>query len=240
MTTVTRTLISLSVLLIVLIAIYVFDMDQPLIAHVETKPQRLETLGHGLGYDNEQTASQRFERNEGPNAGQKVDESEARHEIKALRDQYSSLRADLGKLQNEVAKLTLGKSAMPEELDPNADAESFELSRKKEADRANKEMELVENEFRQEYEDKAWAEQTRNTIQKALESEHLAGQYPRTVECRSTRCRVEISHDDPQKLNGFVLWLPQALAEVLPNFSMRQIDETGGYTTQIFYFSRSS
>jgi hypothetical protein len=57
------------------------------------------------------------------------------------------------------------------------------------------------------------------------------------VECRSTLCKVEVTHNDPQKLTEFMLWLPQLLAEILPTFTMKEVHEAEGVTTHIYYFA---
>jgi hypothetical protein len=180
----------------------------------------------------------------------------------------AALRQDMDRLGGKVAGLgvdvaRIERQGREEGTSVAANARAKEEGSRDEiarepatADGASREAErvldAVESNFRAEKLDTAWASQVSGTIVKAFaqeegsEAEAGAGSAEETllgssldkVECRSTSCRLEVSHSGPEAFAAFVHGLPSKVGSELPLVTFRPVSSPDGGIATVVFLSR--
>lgn len=213
----------------------------------ESDPMRTDTAPLAgsmptLGSDPERDRSSKADQaaREGVLDGDDVKEPTLMDELGALRREVLLLRADLSGVRNRVQQLeqSENRSTSDEDAQTIESPEEVFAARTEAAQRAEDRLGAIEAAFLGEPTDRSWSADTSMAIDEALQSEQLRGTNVRSVECRSTMCRVEVAHDDPRKRMEFGLWLPAKLGGVLPTFITKEVDEGEGVTGSILFLVR--
>ncbi|MFM8331663.1 MAG: hypothetical protein ACKN9T_08235 [Candidatus Methylumidiphilus sp.] len=151
----------------------------------------------------------------------------------ALRREMAILRAEVGALRQQVATAgggpVDGALAKDTRHDPIAQAE---------AERQRQEqMAAVEANFRGEAADRSWSERTTATVQHALAGQVAIQSSLRSVECRSSTCRVELSGGNAAALDKSLPLFANRLTESLPSVTVNQVEDGAGGVTTVLYLS---
>jgi hypothetical protein len=104
--------------------------------------------------------------------------------------------------------------------------------------RVEERMQALETSLQSEPLNRSWSIQVSEQITQAFASEELAGISLDHVECRSTLCRVEVTHDDPMRRGEFEIWFPFKVAQFLPRLVMRRVDNDDGSSSTVVYTAR--
>jgi hypothetical protein len=147
---------------------------------------------------------------------------------------FAELQAQMQVMQKDIAANRANESS--KEKTAKRKPPSFAEMAKREL--ANKQH--IKLSFEQEAVDTAWSAMATSTIEKAFQLPELADGKLSTVDCRTTMCRLEISHDKTLELNKRTLfenYLLIRLAKELPIARIQHEDqpETG---RTIGYFVR--
>jgi hypothetical protein len=99
-------------------------------------------------------------------------------------------------------------------------------------------LQHLETSFQAESIDSNWSYATTDTIVGAFQNENISKSGLRGAECRSTLCRIQVNHPDPEAANEFELWFPMMMAEVLPQLTIHQEHHVDGRVTSTLYLAR--
>ena len=181
--------------------------------------------------------------------------------ITALRQEMGRLGGKVTGLSAEVARIE--RQGRQDKTSAVADAQAEDDTPQDEtaqgpraAAEANRQTErfldTVEANFQAEKLDTKWASEVSGTIVQAFAEgdegnsgagaadmeETLAGSSLDKVECRSTSCRLEVSHADPEAFETFVHGLASKLGGQLPLVTIRPVNSPGGGLATVVYLSR--
>lgn len=105
----------------------------------------------------------------------------------------------------------------------------------------NKSFEKDENQFWQESVDQLWAQQSSQQVVDYFSQTQLAHEYLSVlndVECRTSRCKVEVVHDSPQAAEEFELDFPVNMAGHLNGVSYQSDQRLDGRIAVVMYLSK--
>lgn len=166
-----------------------------------------------------------------------------KHDMALVKSDLASLRASLTSLATQVqsASLSRGKPAEripheePQAIDSQAqDAAAMEENAKLQETR----LEAIEATLRGEAIDATWAAQATDAVEQAFEDKALEGSVLDALECRSTLCRVEVTHPNPTARADFMLRFPMMVGPVLPSTTTQLIEADDGSSTTWIYLAR--
>lgn len=97
----------------------------------------------------------------------------------------------------------------------------------------------TESAFRNEKDDAHWSSDAVSQVRAALDQADpaLRGQV-RSIECRSTSCRVEVNSDASLALDRSLPAISSGLVNSMPNMSAARLDQGDGREATVLYFSR--
>jgi hypothetical protein len=151
---------------------------------------------------------------------------------------------DVEALRREVAALRAGLANVGRRVDerpaPEARAERAEAppplppeERKRAAlEQQTQAIAALDARLQGEREDRGWAAEVRRQIGETLGD--LAGSSLRSVDCRASLCRAELTHPDPQALEGFI----SKYSGAGPNFQLFYQREGDALATTVFVARR--
>lgn len=142
------------------------------------------------------------------------------HEVSALRREIASLREEL----TEVRRA-------PEQDRQTLEAEAQE--------RIRAQAQATEAALEQEAVDVAWSSEALELIIDVLATEALAATTVEDLECRTTLCRLRVSHQDPRARAAFERQFPVAVAQLLPQLMAGSVEADGDRPTSVFYLARA-
>ena len=96
----------------------------------------------------------------------------------------------------------------------------------------------LETSFHDERTDAVWSATTLAEIEEIFASETLTGSAIFGLECRATLCRIDALHDDTQAVHEFTGWLPQRLADKLPQAIFDYYEQDDGTTVTTVFLAR--
>ncbi len=97
---------------------------------------------------------------------------------------------------------------------------------------------LIEAGLQHEHVDRQWSSKAKTEIENAFTNKALAGAAVTNIECRTSLCRIEVVHEDPQSLAEFDVLLAQKLTHILPQAVMDRIELEDGSISTFVYMSR--
>jgi len=170
-------------------------------------------------------------------------------EVRDLREMVGQLKSRVASLEKrlqlrQMNKLPVVSSNNPvnEGVEQTGVASDNELEESSLSEREQEHWEeylsLVETHLQNENIDSQWSEKAKTEIENTFASDELASAAVTEIECRSTLCRIEVAHDEPQSLSEFDVLLPQKLAHILPQTTMDRVELEDGSTQTIVYLSR--
>ncbi len=167
-----------------------------------------------------------------------------KHDMTLVKSDLASLRASLTSLATQVqsASLRRGEPAehIPHEEPQAIDSQAQDVAAMEEDAKLQEEtrLEAIEATLRGEAIDATWAAQATDAIEQTLEDKALEGSVLHALECRSTLCRVEVTHPNPTARADFMLRFPMAVGLVLPSMTVRPIEGDDGSSTSSIYLTR--
>lgn len=164
----------------------------------------------------------------------------------ALRREVSRLRAELAALRRDLDQLLRDNpgAIVESEFDTSAEktpemlaaeeAEARENSRQQWHERLTE----IDALLQKEPVDPVWSGQVSARIQEVLNRGKHGRTYLFALDCRSTLCRLEVQHDDPNAASDFANGFPGEVAELFPKIAMGHADEGDGYSHTVLYLVR--
>jgi hypothetical protein len=177
-------------------------------------------------------------------------------DIEALRREVALLRGDLAAVQRRLKQLTRrgGKAERQDAAQGSAASEGMLTIDPREglavyaAERQRLEVESEQrilaqaeaNEaaLQKETEDPTWSGEARDLIASAVAAGELAATSVQDVECRATLCRVEVTHKDRQAQAVFEGRFMMAVAQLLPQATLRTVENEDGSRSTVLYLAR--
>jgi hypothetical protein len=177
----------------------------------------------------------------------------AAQELAVLRDELAQLRAELRELRGvgravEVAPRPARRVSAPTDRpldrEERADADAELVEREPESARP---LAQLEAEHGAEPRDRAWSERAEELITRAFDAdssaagEHgagLSGSEVESIDCRSTVCRVDVTHADTAALADFLHDFPSRVGSELPRVALEP-RESGNDTLTTVVFLRA-
>ena len=184
-----------------------------------------------------------------------ADSEEHDRSLAALRKELSFLRADLEALgkpagQEDLERLSAQVLTLQQELASEAglrlaeDADEHEIAVAAEtltAERAEQlaaeRRQTLYSSFESEELDADWSGAVTDELQDVLAHPQFSNVSIYQMGCRSTLCRLEIEHDDPDLTVEFELWFAKQVAGVSSRFAMFE-QEVGGRAVSVIYLAR--
>jgi len=166
-----------------------------------------------------------------------------KHDMALVKSDLGSLRASLTSLATQVQSASLSRGEPAEHIpheEPQAIDSQAQDAAAMEEDAMLQEtrLEAIEATLRGEAIDATWAAQATDAIEQALEDKALEGSVLDALECRSTLCRVEVTHPNPIARADFMLRFPMKVGQVLPSMTVRPIEGDDGSSTSSIYLAR--
>lgn len=166
---------------------------------------------------------------------------ETHHEdMAALRQEIARLRAEVSTVQRWIhAQRRAARSVVSERADdPAKDLRTDPAARAAAERERQKQMEVIEANFRQEPADPWWSFGAEGAVQEALASDEIVQHTLLGLECRSHTCRVELADDNTGELSKAMPLFLHQLATTLPSGTAHYVDDGNGGKTMILYMSR--
>jgi hypothetical protein len=161
----------------------------------------------------------------------------------------AELRREVVQLQRQVrtqgdqmasaaaAPIAQGEVQLAVELrDPQAELERREEDERRRLDY----MVGVATAFRNEATDPTWAAATSSAVQAAIAEAGDFRQLAKSVECRSSTCRVEFTDDGSGKLASILPMFAMRVGQELPSANVSRVQDASGAATMVLYMSRHS
>jgi hypothetical protein len=152
-----------------------------------------------------------------------------------LRQQVTLLRREVRDQREQVARIPRTRDVAAIAPDPRTDPVARQEAQQTERMR----IATSEAAFQGERGDGRWAQATTSAIQAALTQvdDAVRGQV-RSIECRSTSCRVEINAGANDSLAQELPLVIAQLGQTLPHMTAGQIDQGDGRQATVLYLSR--
>lgn len=163
----------------------------------------------------------------------------------------SALRRDVDLLKKEIVMLKTDKQFLlhsaglsdehmaADEARPKLTREELIAQQEKiaqmEEDRVKKQNQEFETEFQQQATNNAWSIKTEQLIKDALIDSNFLQADIVDLQCRSSKCRVEVLTGDTEQEQSNLMIFPSKIVAELPNINLNQ---TNGRTT-IIYLSKN-
>lgn len=156
-------------------------------------------------------------------------------ELAELRRELSQLRRQVHAQEEHLASVVAvpGTPGETQERDPRTDLELRE-----EAERKHREyMAERETSFRKEPEDPRWAAATAAALHAAMADDRELRASARSVECRSSTCRLELTDDGSGRLDRLVPRFAMHVAQELRSATATRVQDPSGAVTMVLYMS---
>lgn len=195
-----------------------------------------------------------FQQTDGDKGGQHEGVTALRKELSFLRAELNGLRQpavneEIDVLKAQIAALQRerqGESAAQPATTNGNDAEEYGndavdaedwMSAERAEQQAAEQRSALNTVFEEETIDADWSTDATQALERAFASEELSNASVHSAECRSTLCRVDVEHEDPEKAGEFEMWFGKQIAEMLPRFSLFQ-EEVDGRAITVVYLAR--
>lgn len=172
-----------------------------------------------------------------------------RREVALLRDDLAAVQRRLKQLtrragkaeQQDVAHGSAVSEGMPT-IDLREGLAAYAAERQRlEAESEQRilaQAEANEAALRKETEDPSWSGEARDLIASAVAAGELAATSVEDVECRATLCRIEVRHKDRQAQAVFEGRFIMAVAQLLPQATLRTVKNEDGSRSTVLYLAR--
>ena len=161
-------------------------------------------------------------------------------EMAMLKEQVALLKGEVSTLQRQIHERwqAAAVAAPRNEEDLDADPRTDPATRA-EAERVRQEqMKIVEASFRQEPTNRLWSFEAAGAVHDALANTDIGLTALRSLECRSSTCRVEFIDDDTGELEEVLPILLQQVSQTLPNGTANHVEDGAGGQSIVLYLSR--
>jgi hypothetical protein len=150
------------------------------------------------------------------------------------------LEAQVARLEQQVEALRSARQEALPEAAPDTAARRLRLrtplDRQALAQAQALRVAASESAFRAEVVESDWSRQATQAVRLAFVQSN-AGQEPRSIECRSRTCRVELASAEEGAPDALIPLLTR-LAPMLPHASSARVDGTNGNPTMVVYLTR--
>lgn len=181
----------------------------------------------------------------------------------ALRDAQTK---DFAALEKEVAQLRAEIKTLKQQSDPlpqSLSTETFQtkVAKRNEAETGSaerdvvsniaiaqrqhqKRMDAIEQNFLQQKTDMGWANAASTLIQQVLDTPGKANESEfadtaiRSIECRSTLCKIEVTHSNMSSMRRFIDDFPSSLGNELPRMAFQQHQNPDGSIDMYVYIAK--
>lgn len=173
-----------------------------------------------------------------------ANEPNSESEVARLQSSVETLSQAIAALAQRMDGLERSKrgrqSDSPQSANPGSnDSVQTPETRRQRAVNAKEEamdrLEVIENSFRAENRDPAWAKTMVSKLETAFRDGGYAGTTVRSTDCRTTFCRMEVSHENAESSSNFELIRRQ----VPGSYYMQHLDaDENGHTRTVAFFIR--
>jgi hypothetical protein len=84
----------------------------------------------------------------------------------------------------------------------------------------------------------AWPEQAFATRSETAGGNEFAGSEMKSVDCRATLCRLQVTHTDTGTLKRFVEDFPSSVGSGLPRMTLQPMQNPDGTIDTVVYFAK--
>lgn len=160
-------------------------------------------------------------------------------------DELSALKQELAALREQVAMIA-GANGNPAAVAGDGDEDDFGPMTEEDMAPAEEDEAYDEEDRRRGLDtflgaqsiDTAWSQDAALAVTEAADREELAGSIVDGVECRSSLCRVEVSHADAEAAGQFELLFPMQVADALPQIRYFTEQLGDGRSVTVMYLAR--
>lgn len=162
----------------------------------------------------------------------------------ALRRELARLGAEVDALRRDVETLAERDQLAATEEDFYADEEkpieileAEALAAQEESEwQVRRYMDSMEERFQREVNYTGWSTPAAELIEQALQSKLFSETSLISLECRSSLCRLEVRHDNPQASSAFSRTFPEKVAAMFSKFSIDYQDQGDGYSSSMVIY----
>lgn len=152
-----------------------------------------------------------------------------------VNDEIGQLKSDINKIELQLASLSNTQVATkPVENQSNDVDKTAEL----EAKQIKAHFDNMENQIQSEDIDTTWAYSATDSINNAFLDQQLSGSQILQVDCRSKMCKVEVKHDNMEKMQDFEVVFPMKVGKALPRMAINNTQNTDGSVTSTIYLAK--
>jgi hypothetical protein len=158
-------------------------------------------------------------------------------DVNRLEGRITFLQSELASLQEQLARRTPGDTtSTPKASGPTA-APSSTISEK---DRLREALAQREADFEAEARDHRWARDTTSAFQDAVTQGPALRAALKSIDCRTTTCRVEMAVDRTPAFQKQLDDLTDKLGPILPSMSYQRVSQPDGTTTTVYFWYKQS
>ena len=160
-----------------------------------------------------------------------------RHEVLALRTQQAATIRRLEKIEQQTY---LRSDAILETSDETWAMETLdEHEAQQEYQRQQDErLAAFDATLLQESVDAVWTVDVSDLVESVLRKSEFGDTYAYDMECRSTLCRLEVRHDNPDAASTFARSFPGSVAAMFSKIAIGHTEDTNGANSMILYLVR--
>jgi hypothetical protein len=159
---------------------------------------------------------------------------------KAANDQaLASMQEQLTELHEELIELQLDtdrNGSRHSVLSTESDDEPIIVSEAEQERIMLEQMDAIENDFQSEEFDDDWSIMAEDRIIEVFDNPNLSSHYLQSMECRSSLCKLEVSHDQSADMTDFRFKLRDKITDILPAGAIRP----GGKGVSVIYLAKDS
>lgn len=158
-------------------------------------------------------------------------------DVELLKQDVAQLRQKLNELAS--AQLAQAVTNVPADRTPSQLADASPEDRRAAADRRSKEaISKLDGALQAEDVDNSWLHDVQSKLQSVFQRETLTGSTLATSDCRTSMCRIEITHEAGTDTTEFQSEFVSETAEMFPQGIFQQVTGPDGKQVTIGYFAR--
>jgi hypothetical protein len=201
----------------------------------------------GSAISQNKTSASTLPANFGGNHGES---NPARDELLALKQNLAKLQSELSNVHTALDALSGQMGLMTDNATPTGVA-TLTVSPQNRADKSinidartskklqEARLQAIETTLSSEETDKTWAASASDTIQRAVQEADNGANELLALDCRSTLCRVEVSHQTPMARADFMQRFALKVGTVLPTMTIEPVSMENGHSVSRIYLART-
>lgn len=153
-----------------------------------------------------------------------------------LQRQIEDLQRRLAALDSRTARGAMPQPVVASAVHPDTEEQRDPQTRMEQQRRYHESMQQLAAAFERETVDRGWSDRTTAALRTTFGDGFRGGEM-RSIDCRSTTCRIEIAEDNSGEFSKSMPLLALQLAQTLPNMSADRNDDGSGQSRTILYLT---